>query len=185
MAQGIFWKEYKNISIDYVAAEALANYVVKENLWQNIRQLKRVENFPFDVSRADELRNVHLDKRQLIQKVVFAYKLSESEKNIIGVMASDAYLFKTNICSSPFIHKEARALAINFPIVFEPGKSSVCWYDDNCNEIDRHVLVNKVPLRFIVDTWHTIHNTSNSTPRITLTCSGLFNEWKNILNQEP
>lgn len=178
----MFYKEFPEISVDKEYLTSLAETVIAENKWQSIRRLKKTENFNFDFSDIDSKDDTDPTKvREYLKKVVFAYRLSDEERKLAGVKCDSAWMFKTNILTDVYIHRESRAIALNFPIIFEPGKSYVGFYDDECNELDRHTLHEAIPVYYNVENWHTVINQSSTMPRVVLTCSDLHTEWKDII----
>lgn len=177
-----FFKEFPNIAIDYNFTTSLAQSVIDKKLWQNIRKLKRTDNFNFDFSEIESKEDTDKAKRrEYLRRVVFAYKLSEDDKLRAGVYADEAWLFKTNIDTQVYIHRESRSTALNFPLLFEPGKSYVNFYDDDCNQLERHILLKQCPVYFNVEQWHSVTNESLTVPRIVMTCSGLNGKWEDLL----
>lgn len=178
----MFYKEFPEFTINYEYVNNLAQFITDNNLWQNIRKLKRTENFNFDFSEVEAKDDTDKTRRrEYLRRVVFAYGLNDTERSMAGVHSDSAWMFKTNIFTRVYIHRESRAIALNFPIIFEPGKSFVGFYDDDCNELDRHVLNERFPVYYKVEQWHTVVNESLTTPRIVLTCSNLTGHWKDAI----
>lgn len=182
MVYRMFYKEFPEITANLGYLDALAQLVIDEDRWQNIRKLKRTENFNFDFSNVEAKDDTDKSKRrEYLKRVVFAYRLTDEERRLAGLHADSAWMFKTNIATNVYIHRESRAVALNFPIIFESGKSYVSFYDDDCNELDRHVLTDATPVYYNVENWHTVINQSLSLPRVVVTCSDLHKEWKDIV----
>lgn len=178
----MFYREFPEITVNKEYLHSLATKIVDNDLWSSIRKLKKIENFNFDFSNVEAKDDTDKTKRrEYLQRVVFAYRLSDEERQLAGIQCEQAWMFKTNIHTRVYIHRESRAVALNFPVIYEPGKSFVGFYDDNCNELDRHTLSKDAPVYYNVENWHTVINESVSTPRIVLTCSDLTGSWKDIV----
>jgi len=178
----MFYKEFPEISINKDYVNGLADYVIKERLWESIRVLKKRDKFGFEFNAIDAAEDTDPTRvREYLAKVVYAYRLNPAEMELAGIKSESAWLFKTNPLTRVYIHRESRAIALNFPIKYLPKLSYVGFYDDNCVELDRHTVIDDSPVYYNVEQWHTVMNMSNNSPRIVLTCSDLQDEWKKIV----
>ncbi len=178
-------KEFPEIKINYDYAINLAQRKVQENKWPKSKiQLLRFDNF--EIMSSENGHNNETGRAQILkyyEKTPAPYILTEEERALSGVHCERAALLKTNPNISVYIHREQRGTAINFPLIFEPGKTSVAFYDDDRNELARHTVIDKMAVRFEVSQWHAVHNTSQSIPRVVLTCSKFIGKWAHLQNQ--
>lgn len=178
----MFYKEFPEIKVDTEYLTEIAQGVIRDNLWRSIRRVKRDGEIDFEFSGVDAVNDTDMTKRrEYLGKVVFAYQLTPDQRERAGIKADTAWLFKTNEFTRVYIHRESRALALNFPLIFEPGKSFVGFYDDAGQELDRHTLNEPNAVYYNVENWHTVINESTTSPRVVLTCSDLTGEWRNIV----
>lgn len=180
----IYFKEFPELHANMVFLRDLTNRIIEQNLWQAIRRLEKSENFHVELSSIDTAHDTDMSKRrEYLQKTVYAYHLSDDELRQAGVKANAAWLFKTNPATRVYIHRENRSVALNFPIIYESRKSYVGFYDDQCNELTRHELIEDIPVYYNVIHWHTVVNESDLAPRVVLTCSDLTDDWLEKVNE--
>lgn len=180
----IYFREFPKFTANDRFLYDLTTRVIEKNQWQAIRRLERSENFHVELNPMDTALDTDMSRmREYFQKTVYAYRLTEDELKEAGVKAKTAWLFKTNPNTRVYIHRENRSVALNFPIMYEPDKSHVGFFDEQCNELTRHELIASIPVYYNVIHWHTVVNESLTTPRVVLTCSDLTDDWLESINE--
>lgn len=175
----MFYKEFSEIKVNNDYLLELANTIIENDSWESIRRLQKRDKFNFEFSGLDMVENTDPAKRrEYLARVVFAHRMDAEEREKAGIQANSAWMFKTNINTRVYVHRESRAIALNFPVIFEPGKSFVGFYDDKLNELSRHTLNEPNAVYYNVENWHAVINESLLLPRIVLTCSDLTGDWK-------